>query len=126
MITGSTPKSATIGSSKVVVPDAMYKLLVWCDKGKLHAEYIYTKHQNTVKVSIALSSNYSCLLYRVINKCSTGILLAIKLCAYFQKKEISLVYIQCDAVVSNTSCQCNVDIKISAISSYIVLQYNNY
>ena len=72
VITGSTAKSATIGSSKVVVPAAMYKVLVWCDKEKLHAEYIHTKHQNTVKVSTY--SNYSCLHYRIIDKFFIGII----------------------------------------------------
>ena len=103
VITGSTANSTsvTIGKSKVVVPAAMYKVLVWCDKKKLHAEYIYTEHWNTVEVSKALCQSTT-LVYN-IESCPN----VLQVC-YISRKIMCLFLQegnQCDAVVCTTLCQ---------------------
>ena len=35
----------------VIIPEYWYKLLVWCEKGTLQAEYIFSEHENKRKVS---------------------------------------------------------------------------
>ena len=40
---------------KVTVPEQMYKVLIWCENQQIHAEYIYTEHENKFDVSVYLT-----------------------------------------------------------------------
>ena len=56
--------------SAITIPEHWYKLVVWCENGKMEAEYIFSDHVDNNKVSETNMYMYNTIAENYKNTCT--------------------------------------------------------